>query len=171
MCCCSGGLCGTNAARLLAKYRDRLCTFNDDIQGTAAVVLATVAGGDEGVGGFAAGAENWDFGFGSAGIGIANLLVKALQERGTDGTGGARRIYAMGAGAAGEGAEGIHPEQMEYVRPAKDVAGWKVGDAKKIGLEEVVRNAKVTVLIGVAAKAGCLRRMRFARWRRMRSGR
>jgi malate dehydrogenase (oxaloacetate-decarboxylating) len=53
-----------------------------------------------------------------------------------------------------EGAEGIHPEQAEYVRPASDVAGWQMQDAKKIGLEEVVRNAKITVLIGVAAKAG-----------------
>ena len=53
-----------------------------------------------------------------------------------------------------EGAEGIHPEQKDYVRPAQDVVSWQVGDAKKIGLEEVARNAKLTVLIGVAGKAG-----------------
>jgi len=53
-----------------------------------------------------------------------------------------------------DGAEGIHDEQKDFVRAAGDVAAWRVGDAKKIGLEEVVRNAKITVLIGVAGKAG-----------------
>jgi malate dehydrogenase (oxaloacetate-decarboxylating) len=146
---------GTNAARLLEKYRDRLCTFNDDIQGTAAVVLATLLAAMK-----AAGAQFREqrigiLGFGSAGIGIANLLVKALKNEGLTEQEARGRIYAMGRpGLLVEGAEGIHPEQADYVRPATDVAGWQVKDAKKIGLEEVVRNAKITVLIGVAGKAG-----------------
>jgi malate dehydrogenase (oxaloacetate-decarboxylating) len=94
-------------------------------------------------------------GFGSAGIGIANLLVKALMEDGLSEAEARGRIYAMGRpGLLVEGAEGIHEEQKDYVRPRKDVEGWKVADAKKISLEEVVRNAKITVLIGVAGKAG-----------------
>ena len=146
---------GTNAARLLAKYRDRLCTFNDDIQGTAAVVLATLLAAMKASGASLPEQRIGILGFGSAGIGIANLLVKALQDEGLTEQEARGRIYAMGRpGLLVEGAEGIHPEQAEYVRPAADVAGWQVGDAKKIGLEEVVRNAKVTVLIGVAAKAG-----------------
>src|SRR5208282_3731700 len=73
---------GSNAARLLKKYRDRLCTFNDDIQGTAAVVLATLLAAMK-----AAGTKLLDqriaiLGFGSAGIGIANLLAKALEDDG-----------------------------------------------------------------------------------------
>ncbi|MGC1157708.1 MAG: NAD-dependent malic enzyme [Acidobacteriaceae bacterium] len=146
---------GTNAARLLAKYRDRLCTFNDDIQGTAAVVLATLLAAMKAAGASLREQRIGILGFGSAGIGIANLLVKALQDEGLTEQEARGRIYAMGRpGLLVEGAEGIHAEQMEYVRPAKDVAGWQVGDAKKIGLEEVARNAKITVLIGVAAKAG-----------------
>ena len=146
---------GTNAARLLAKYRDRLCTFNDDIQGTAAVVLATLLAAMKASGASLPEQRIGILGFGSAGIGIANLLVKALQDEGLTEQEARGRIYAMGRpGLLVEGAEGIHPEQAEYVRPAADVAGWQVGDAKKIGLEEVVRNAKITVLIGVAAKAG-----------------
>jgi malate dehydrogenase (oxaloacetate-decarboxylating) len=94
-------------------------------------------------------------GFGSAGIGIANLLVKALMQDGLSEAEARGSIYAMGRpGLLVEGAEGIHEEQKDYVRPREDVAGWKVADAKKISLEEVVRNAKITVMIGVAGKAG-----------------
>ncbi|MGC2639431.1 MAG: NAD-dependent malic enzyme [Acidobacteriaceae bacterium] len=146
---------GSNAARLLGKYRDRLCTFNDDIQGTAAVVLATLLAAMK-----AAGTKLRDqkvaiLGFGSAGIGIANLLRKALQDEGMSDAEARGHIYALGRpGLLVEGAEGIHDEQKEFVRPRKDVEGWKVADARKIGLEELVRNAKITVLIGVAGKAG-----------------
>jgi malate dehydrogenase (oxaloacetate-decarboxylating) len=146
---------GSNAARLLAKYRDRLCTFNDDIQGTAAVVLATVLAAMKAAGTQLKEQRIAILGFGSAGIGIANLLVKALMEDGLTEQEARARIYAMGRpGLLVEGAEGIHPEQTDYVRPGKDVSGWQVTDAKKIGLEEVARNAKITVLIGVAGKAG-----------------
>jgi malate dehydrogenase (oxaloacetate-decarboxylating) len=146
---------GSNAARLLAKYRDRLCTFNDDIQGTAAVVLATLLAAMKAAGTKLAEQRIAIVGFGSAGIGIANLLVNALVREGLSEREAKARIYALGRpGLLVEGAEGIHPEQMGYVRPRSDVQGWQVADAKKIDLEEVVRNAKITVLIGVAAKAG-----------------
>ena len=146
---------GSNAARLLAKYRDRLCTFNDDIQGTAAVVLATLLAAMK-ASGVALGDQRIAIlGFGSAGIGIANLLVKSLMESGLSEKEARTRIYALGRpGLLVEGADPIHPEQLEYVRPAQDVAGWPVGDPKRISLEEVVRNAKITALIGVAGKAG-----------------
>jgi malate dehydrogenase (oxaloacetate-decarboxylating) len=146
---------GSNAARLLGKYRDRLCTFNDDIQGTAAVVLATLLSAVKAAGSPLQSQRIGILGFGSAGIGIANLVVKALVEEGLTEAEARGRIYAMGRpGLLVEGAEGIHPEQKDYVHPAADVAGWRVKDAKKIGLEEVARNAKLTVLIGVAGKAG-----------------
>jgi malate dehydrogenase (oxaloacetate-decarboxylating) len=146
---------GSNAARLLAKYRDRLCTFNDDIQGTAAVVLATVLAAVKASGTKLADQRIAILGFGSAGIGIANLLVKALQDEGLSEKDARNHIYAIGRpGLLVEGAEGIHPEQKEYVRPASDVQGWQVADPKKITLEEVVRNAKITALIGVAGKVG-----------------
>ncbi|HSY00643.1 MAG TPA: NAD-dependent malic enzyme [Acidobacteriaceae bacterium] len=146
---------GTNAARLLTRYRDQLCTFNDDIQGTAAVVLATLLAAVKASGVGFREQKIGILGFGSAGIGIANLIVKALVDEGLTEAEARGRIYAMGRpGLLVEGADGIHDEQKEYVRAAHDVAGWDVKDAKKIGLEEVVRNAKITVLIGVAARAG-----------------
>ena len=99
---------GTNAARLLAKYRDRLCTFNDDIQGTAAVVLATLLAAMKASGASLREQRIGILGFGSAGIGIANLLVKALQDEGLTEQEARGRIYAMGRpGLLVEGAEGI----------------------------------------------------------------
>jgi malate dehydrogenase (oxaloacetate-decarboxylating) len=146
---------GSNAARLLAKYRNRLCTFNDDIQGTAAVVLATLLGAMKAADSSLKNQRIAILGFGSAGIGIADLLVKALEEEGLSGDEARARIYALGRpGLLVEGADPIHEEQMGYVRPVSDVAGWQVKDRTRIGLEEVVRNAKITVLIGVAGKAG-----------------
>jgi len=145
---------GSNAARLLAKYRDRLCTFNDDIQGTAAVVLATVLAAVKASGTKLADQRIAILGFGSAGIGIANLLVKALANEGLSEKEARSHIYALGRpGLLVEGAEGIHPEQKDFVRPASDVQGWQAADPKKITLEEVVRNGKITALIGVAGKA------------------
>ena len=146
---------GSNAARLLARYRDRLCTFNDDIQGTGAVVLATLLAAMK-----ASGTQLTDqrvaiLGFGSAGIGIANLIVRALESEGLPEKDARSHVYALGRpGLLVEGAEGIHPEQKDFVRPRSDVQGWQVADPKKITLEEVVRNAKITALIGVAGKAG-----------------
>jgi malate dehydrogenase (oxaloacetate-decarboxylating) len=146
---------GSNAARLLGKYRDRLCTFNDDIQGTAAVVLATLLAAVKAASSLLKEQRIGILGFGSAGIGIANLIVKALVEDGLSEAEARGRIYAMGRpGLLVDGAEGIHPEQKDYVRARGDVADWKVQDPLKIGLEEVARNARLTVLIGVAGKAG-----------------
>jgi len=146
---------GSNAARLLGRYRDRLCTFNDDIQGTAAVVLATLLAATKAAGTALRDQRIAILGFGSAGIGIANLLVQALQEQGLNEQEARARIYAIGRpGLLVEGAEGIHDEQKNFVHPRNDIDGWQVRDAAHIGLEEIVRNAKITVLIGVAGKAG-----------------
>jgi malate dehydrogenase (oxaloacetate-decarboxylating) len=146
---------GSNAARLLKRYRDRLCTFNDDIQGTAAVVLATLLAAMKAGGTKLSDQRIAILGFGSAGIGIANLIVRALMDGGLSEKEARAKIYALGRpGLLVEGAEGIHDEQKEFVHPRKDVEGWQVADPKNITLEEVARGGKITVLIGVAGRAG-----------------
>jgi len=146
---------GANAARLLARYRNRLCTFNDDIQGTAAVVLATLLAAMKAGGTTLRDQKMAIVGFGSAGIGIANLLVNALQAEGLTEQQARGCIYALGRpGLLVEGVDGIHPEQQSFVRRRNDLAGWQVVNPAHIELEEVVHNAKITVLIGVAGKSG-----------------
>jgi malate dehydrogenase (oxaloacetate-decarboxylating) len=73
---------GSNAARLLARYRDQLCTFNDDIQGTAAVATATLLAAINVTGLPLKDQRVAVLGFGSAGIGISELLASRMQDQG-----------------------------------------------------------------------------------------
>jgi malate dehydrogenase (oxaloacetate-decarboxylating) len=146
---------GVNAARLLDRYRDRLCTFNDDIQGTAAVTTATLLAAVNATGIPLREQTIAMFGAGSAGIGIIDLLVAAMKEEGLTEAGARRRIYAFNRyGLLVEGAEGIRESQAPLVRSREDVAGWKLSVTGPISLLDVARNAGITVLAGVSAQAG-----------------
>jgi malate dehydrogenase (oxaloacetate-decarboxylating) len=145
---------GANAARFLTKYRDQLCTFNDDIQGTAAVAAATVISALN-VAGLAL--ENQKIavvGFGTAGIGISDLLVQFMQDKGLSASEAHSRFYAVDQhGLVTEKTAGVRPEQMPYARKLQDVSNWKLADGE-ITLLDVVRNAKPSVLIGVSGQPG-----------------
>src|SRR6185503_8295009 len=73
---------GNNAARLLERYRDRLCTFNDDIQGTAAVTTATLLAAVRATGVPLGQQTIAMFGAGAAGNGIIDLIIAAMKEEG-----------------------------------------------------------------------------------------
>jgi malate dehydrogenase (oxaloacetate-decarboxylating) len=146
---------GVNAARLLKRYRDRLCTFNDDIQGTAAVATATLLAAVYATGIPLSQHTFAMFGSGSAGIGIIDLLLSAMKEEGLSEEQARKRIYAFNShGLLVEGGIGIRPEQLPLMRKRADVAGWNLSVDSAISLLDVVRNAKVTVLLGVSAQPG-----------------
>ncbi len=146
---------GTNAARLLDRYRDRLCTFNDDIQGTAAVTTATLLAAVNATGVPLSQQTIAMYGAGSAGIGIIDLLVSAMKEEGLSEEQARNRIYAFNRyGLLVEGARGIKESQRPLVRKRADIAGWQLTGGEDVSLLDVVRNAKVTVLAGVSAQAG-----------------
>jgi len=88
---------GENALRLLARYRDRLCTFNDDIQGTAAVTTATLLAAIHATGVPLREQTIAIYGSGSAGIGIIDLLVAIMIEQGLTEAEARQRIYAIPA--------------------------------------------------------------------------
>ena len=146
---------GSNARRLLTRYRDQLCTFNDDIQGTAAVATATVLAAINVTGIPLTEQRIVLFGFGSAGIGIANLLLRAMGNAGLAEPEARERFYAVDChGLLVEGVEDILPDQRAFVRPKADVADWSLGEKPEIGLVDVVRNVRPTVLIGVSGQPG-----------------
>ena len=146
---------GVNASRLLERYRDRLCTFNDDIQGTAAVTTATLLAAVHATEIPLREQTIAMFGAGSAGIGIINLMIAAMKEEGMSDAEARKRIYAFNRyGLLVEGCRGVRPGQEPLLRKREDVAGWKLSGTEDISLLDVVRNAKVTVLAGVSAQAG-----------------
>jgi malate dehydrogenase (oxaloacetate-decarboxylating) len=146
---------GSNAARLLERYRDQLCTFNDDIQGTAAVTTATLLAAVTATGVPLIEQTIVILGFGSAGIGIANLLVTAMRAAGLSGEQAYRRFYAVDRyGLLVEGGKDIHPGQQPFVRKSSDLKGWTLSGGSELSLLDVVRNAKATVLVGVSGQFG-----------------
>jgi malate dehydrogenase (oxaloacetate-decarboxylating) len=146
---------GDNAARLLQRYRDRLCTFNDDIQGTAAITTATLLAAVNATGAPLSQQIIAMYGSGAAGAGIANLLLTAMQEEGLTEEQARKRIYVFNRyGLVIEGGSGIKEGQRPFARARADVDGWQLSGAKDISLLDVVRNAKVTILAGVSAQAG-----------------
>src|ERR1700728_2847483 len=108
---------GSNAARFLARYRDQLCTFNDDIQGTAAVATATLISAINVTGIPLEQQKIVMVGFGTAGIGITNLLVQFMQDKGLTEQEARDRFFAIDRyGLVTENGKGVRPEQLPYAR-------------------------------------------------------
>jgi malate dehydrogenase (oxaloacetate-decarboxylating) len=145
---------GTNAARLLARYRDQLCTFNDDIQGTAAITTATLISAINVTGVPLEQQKIVVFGFGSAGLGITNLLAQFIEDRGLSKEEARARFYAIDQyGLITEDRQNVEPEQLPYARKQQEVQSWKQPNGE-VTLLDVVRNMKPTVLIGVSGQPG-----------------
>jgi malate dehydrogenase (oxaloacetate-decarboxylating) len=145
---------GSNAARFLARYRDQLCTFNDDIQGTAAITTATLISAINVTGVPLERQKIVVLGFGSAGIGITNLLARFMQDRGLSEQEARIRFYGVDRyGLITESAKDLRPEQRVYARKDSEVQGWR-GSNGDISLLDVIRHARPTVLIGVSGQTG-----------------
>ena len=140
-----------HATPLLARYRDQLCMFNDDVQGTASVALGTILSAVE-----AADSKLRDqtvaiLGGGSAGCGIAEQIIAGMIEDGLSEQEARGRLYMVDvAGLLSDDMEGLSSFQQKLVQPAASLKDWKrTGKDQQISLEDVVREAKPTVLIGV----------------------
>jgi len=145
---------GSNASRFLTRYRDQLCTFNDDIQGTAAVTAATLISAINVTGVPLEQQKIVVVGIGSAGIGISNLLAQFMEDRGLTPEEARGRFYGIDrSGLATESTKDLRPEQRVYARKDQEVQGWTRINGE-INLLEVLRQVKPSVLIGVSGQAG-----------------
>ena len=145
-----------NARRLLERYRDQLCTFNDDIQGTGAVNLAAVLAAIRAAGTMLAGQRVMIFGAGTAGTGIADQLLAAMAGQGMSTGEASRRFWALDrAGLITSDTPGLSGAQRRYARDPAEVRGWR-RDAELggIGLAEAVRRVHPTILIGTSTRPG-----------------
>jgi malate dehydrogenase (oxaloacetate-decarboxylating) len=144
-----------NATRLLERYRDRLCTFNDDVQGTAAVATGTLLAAISVTGIPLTEQRVAVLGAGSAGCGIAGLIRVAMRDAGVSDNESATRFFMVDRdGLLTDDMNGIAGFQSPFVQKKQAVGGWKLSHPDKIGLLDVVKNAKPTVLIGVSGQAG-----------------
>jgi malate dehydrogenase (oxaloacetate-decarboxylating) len=158
---------GINAARFLERYRNQLCTFNDDIQGTAAVATGTLLSAITVTGIPLSEQRVVFYGFGGAGLGIARLIYSVMRDAGLGEQEAYRRFHAVDRyGLLFEGGKGLRSEQAPFARPKSDLAGWQLSNPQEIGLLEVVQNAKPTVLIGVSGQAGASRKRLSAPWQK-----
>jgi malate dehydrogenase (oxaloacetate-decarboxylating) len=143
-----------NANRLLARYRDRLCSFNDDIQGTAAIAVDAILSAVNVTGLPLAQQRIAVLGAGSAGTGICALLLRAMVDTGLAESEARKRFYLVDRhGLLLEGMSGLQPFQSAFARPRDDIATWPVKSAAHIDLAEVVANAAPTLLIGTSGQA------------------
>jgi len=143
----------SNARRILNKYADQVCTFNDDMQGTAAVVLAAAFAAVRAAGGRMRDQRVVIHGAGTAGMGIADMLREVMVREGLTREEATRRFYALDRQGliTDDRAATLRDFQVPYARPAGEVANWsRSGDG--IGLADVVANAEPTMLIGTSTQ-------------------
>jgi malate dehydrogenase (oxaloacetate-decarboxylating) len=146
----------SNARRILNKYADQICTFNDDMQGTAAVVLAAAFSAVT-----AAGTRMRDqrviiHGAGTAGLGIADMMRDQMIREGLPPEEATRRFWALGRRGllTDEHPDQLYDFQLPYARQAAEVDGWASPGSEGIALADVVSHVRPTMLIGTSTQTG-----------------
>jgi malate dehydrogenase (oxaloacetate-decarboxylating) len=149
-----------NARRVLARYRDDLLSFNDDIQGTGAINLAAVLAAVRATGIQLPEHRFVIFGAGSAGTGIVDQLSAALVLAGLSDEQARSRFWAVDRrGLIVGGDPDLTDAQRRYGRDRAEVADWQIdSQLGGIPLAEVVRRVHPTVLIGTSARPGAFSR-------------
>ena len=136
---------GSDAIRLLARYKNKYLVYNDDIQGTASVTIAGLTTALQIKGESLKDQRVFFLGAGSAGIGIADMIVEAMADEGLATEDARKRIRMFDVdGLIEAGRKDLNPSQRAYAAeggPTKD-------------LKEAVGNFKPTVLVGVSTKGG-----------------
>ncbi|MCK9391702.1 MAG: NAD-dependent malic enzyme [Syntrophales bacterium] len=144
-----------HARPILQKYRDKLLTFNDDIQGTAAVVLGAIIGAFNVTGQSFKDQQIVFLGAGSAGIGVADYLRAALVKHGLSEDEARARFFIINKGGLLHSKrKDLVPEQAVYAQPWEKISGWPKTVNGTIGLADVISQIKATLLIGLSTVAG-----------------
>jgi malate dehydrogenase (oxaloacetate-decarboxylating) len=144
----------SQARGILKRYGDSLTTFDDDIQGTASVGLACALAGVSVSRAKLTDQQVVIFGAGSAGAGIADLIVAAMCEVDLDQQAAWDRVWLLDRpGLLTSDMAGLADYQQPYAKDPGHVAGWRGPDGS-IGLTEVVANLHPTMLVGTSGVSG-----------------
>jgi malate dehydrogenase (oxaloacetate-decarboxylating) len=143
-----------NARRLLARYNDQMCTFNGDMQGTGVVALACVLAGVSASSLPLQQHRIAIMGAGTAGVGIADQIYGALLRTGLSEQEARQRFYLIDRPGLLTTQGELLAFQQPYARDIADMSDWILRDPNYIGLYDVIKNAKPTILIGCSTAAG-----------------
>ncbi|MBK7601055.1 MAG: NAD-dependent malic enzyme [Acidobacteria bacterium] len=144
-----------NANRLLDRYRDRLCTFNDDIQGTGAVTLAGMLAAMRISGQKLKDQRVVILGAGSSASGISDQAATAMISEGATFEEACAAIWLLDSqGLVHSKRTGLESFKQKYAKPMELTAGWRLDAPEKFELADVVRNIHPTILIGTSAQPG-----------------
>ncbi|WP_273166900.1 oxaloacetate-decarboxylating malate dehydrogenase [Actinomyces israelii] len=148
-----------NARRILQANRERYRIFNDDMQGTGAIVMAAVVSGMRVTGQTFADQRLVVYGAGTAGTGMADQIHAGMVRDGLSPEEATARIWLVDrAGLVTDDMTGLPDYQRAYARPAAEAAGWQRSSRGAVELLEVVRRARPTVLIGTSTNHGAFTR-------------
>jgi malate dehydrogenase (oxaloacetate-decarboxylating) len=143
--------------RILEKYRNQVCIFNDGMQGTGAITLAAAISALRVCGTALRNQRVVIFGAGTAGIGIADQFRDAMARDGLTREDAATRFWCVDRQGllTADMDDQLREHQLGYARPAEESVAWKhEGNGKGVGLAEVVRRVKPTMLIGASTVGG-----------------
>ncbi|WKR23087.1 NAD-dependent malic enzyme [Actinomyces israelii] len=148
-----------NARRILQANRERYRIFNDDMQGTGAIVMAAVVSGMRVTGQTFADQRLVVYGAGTAGTGMADQIHAGMVRDGLSPEEATARIWLVDrAGLVTDDMTGLPDYQRAYARPAAEAAGWQRSSRGAVELLEVVRRARPTILIGTSTNHGAFTR-------------
>jgi malate dehydrogenase (oxaloacetate-decarboxylating) len=144
-----------HARPILERYRDELLTFNDDIQGTAAVALGAISAGIKVAGAAMREQQVVFLGAGSAAIGVADYICAAMVADGLAQEEARRRFWIVDRdGLLHSGRTDLTPEQRRYAQPEECIASWRRAGPGNVMLGDVIANIAATILIGLSTAGG-----------------
>jgi malic enzyme len=141
---------------VLERYRDRICSFNDDIQGTGAITLAGVLGVCTATGRELADHRFVVHGAGAGGGGIIQVLLAAMSEAGLSATEARARVVGLDSrGLIVANRPGLEEFKHGFAADPELTLDWRLDEPNQITLSDVVANFQPTVLIGTSGQPGC----------------
>ncbi|MGL5288765.1 MAG: NAD-dependent malic enzyme [Aeromonas sp.] len=148
----------SNAFNNLSRYQQALPSFNDDIQGTGAVVLAGIIGVVK-LKGETLGQQHYVvYGAGAGGVGVADQICAGMIREGMDPQAARDRIYILDTqGLVCDNREGLDEYKRRYAKPSQLLADWGTAVAGKASLSEVLRHIPITVLLGTSGAGGAFK--------------
>ncbi len=144
-----------NAPRILERYRERLCTFNDDIQGTGAVMVAGLLAttrltktklGEQRI---------VILGAGASAIGICDQIVAAMIDEGATTEAARRSLWLVDSqGLVHDARANLDSFKQKYAQPIERTGHWMVSNPSQVTFSAVIKNVRPTVLLGMSAQSG-----------------